>query len=99
MTAVAMYFHRPTVWTAFLKSYSNNLVNKAQNDLQCNAESNAQNGMKVSVEQATVGTWRRSLNEVDFPDCDRVHVQACSHMLNDVLHDQWGLELAGRTHC
>lgn len=55
--------------------------------------------MKVTAKQGIVGTWCRSLHEVHFPHSDRVHVQACSHMLNDVLHDQWGLELAGGAHC
>lgn len=43
-------------------------------------------------------TWGWCLEEVALPDCIRVHAQPGSHMLNDVLHDDRGLKLAGGPH-
>lgn len=52
----------------------------------------------VLTSHSKTSTWGRSLDEVGFPDCDGIHVQPCSNVLNDVLNDQGGLQLAGRTH-
>ena len=43
-------------------------------------------------------TSRRCFQKIELAHCGRLQIQACSHMLNDVLHDDGGLELAGSTH-